>query len=135
MNTIYVGINEVVKQDNKDFLNFYKQYNKKINFVIIADCELSKLLDTQKAIKSLLGDAVEIIRLSDEDSAKRIMSNGVYIDNCCNLAKVNIDIKIAFDNPLEDYSNTSIMFVKSWGDIKDIIDFYTIYNYKTLNKK
>lgn len=68
------------------------------------------------------------------------MHDCIQIDDVCGALDTNAQIKILYKDYhnydwQQDYVNSNILVVDSWKEIEEIVNFFNIYDYKTLNKR
>ena len=65
------------------------------------------------------------------------MAAGIQIDDCTDALDTNAEIKILYKDGhnfswQSNYDNTNILVVNTWSQIDEILSFYSIYDYTTL---
>lgn len=143
MNTIYINFDSLKPMDNTepdecpfglDFLNFYKEHNKDMNFIVINRINNKKSSCQDWWQKNNNSLDINLIDVLDEAMFKKIdFSNSIYIAFSFDDLNVNAKMKILYlQNKPKEFDNTNAMIVNSWSDVSNILNFYAKYDYETL---
>lgn len=130
--------NQLEFQDG--FLETFKKI-KKNNIIIVTKGTAVNLDKKEIWLKKNLKRHFQFIGIEDLRLSKKCidMEDGFQIDDCTNALDTNAKVKILYKNYRnykwqQDYENKDMLVVNDWKQIKDIIKFYTKYDYKTLKR-
>lgn len=122
------------------FLEVIEKYHNKFQFVIIANGTDVSLNKKKVWIDNNIPYSVDFIGLPNSYNIKKDinMANGIHIDECVSSLESNAQMKILYKDGhnfdwQSNYENTEILVVNTWEQIDEILSFYSLYDYKTLD--
>lgn len=122
--------------------DMFNKYKDKYEIVITTKGSWYNLELKESWIRNHLDSEVSFLGLSGDahDKSSVNMKNGIQIDDNSNCLRTNAGIKILYkDNhnyPWQrKYINKNILLVDSWEQIDEILEFYSKYDNKTLDRK
>lgn len=120
----------------------FNKYKDKYEIIITTKGNSYNLELKEAWIRNNLDKDVSFIGLTgnSHDKSSVNMDGGIQIDDNSNCLKTNASVKILYrDNHgypwQKKYINKNILLVDSWEQIYEILEFYSKYDNKTLNKK
>lgn len=122
-----------------DFLKVLDKYSGSINFIITTKGTEQNLKKKEEWVKENIPHSIGFIGINNDSLSKKQvdMTNGIQIDDCTDALDTNAQIKILYrDNHnfgwQSNYDNTDILVVDTWKQIDEILSFYSLYDYATL---
>lgn len=122
------------------FLAMLNKYCDKFHFVVIAKGTEESLKKKEKWVKNNVPFSVGFVKISESSLCKKnIYKKGcIQIASNIDLLNTNAEMKILYKSGNKfdwqtDYTNTDILVADTWSQIDDILSFYSLYDYTTLD--
>ena len=122
-----------------DFLKVLNKYSGKVKFIITTKGTEENLKKKKEWVKDNIPCDIGFIGINNDSLSKKQvnMAGGIQIDDCTDALDTNAEIKILYKDGhnfswQSNYDNTNILVVNTWSQIDEILSFYSIYDYTTL---
>nr|DAK84776.1 MAG TPA: 5' nucleotidase [Caudoviricetes sp.] len=122
-------------------LQILDKYKEKYKIIITTKGTSTNLLLKKQWIEENLDNKIKFLGLEGTSFDKHFvnMKGGIQIDDNLNCLKTNAEIHILYKDGhsyswQRGYENKDILLVDTWDQIDEILNFYSTYNYKTLDK-
>ena len=122
-----------------DFLKVLNKYSDKVKFIITTKGTEENLKKKKEWVKDNIPCDIGFVGMNNDSLSKKQvdMAGSIQIDDCTDALDTNAEIKILYKDGhnfswQSNYDNTNILVVNTWSQIDEILSFYSIYDYTTL---
>lgn len=122
-------------------LEIFNKYKDKYEIVITTKGTVDNLELKEQWLRDKLGKEISFLGLSGNphDKSSVNMKNGIQIDDNSSCLRTNASVRILYRDGhsypwQKGFTNNNILLVDNWQQIDEILNFYSKYDVKTLNK-